>query len=311
MKSKDFMEQLDLSNPFRAPILYIPETRSTMEEAREYVSRCAAGQDETGVCDGTAIVTGFQSRGRGRISSRSWESPPGQSILTTLVFNRGKTGGNYASDRPPSLESGKPESGKQETYNVETLLPVFSIILALSVVRYLQGRYGLEAEIKWPNDVMVGGRKISGILCEVSAHFVYAGIGINCLQRSFATKHGGSEELEGSEELGESVTSVRRETGWAVDPAAVDPVEEVPHLLYYIKAVLEQSARGGDPVGEAEKILYRRGERVSLVEGLPEGGRVLEGRLEGLSESGALLLRTRNGDVHSLVSGEFSFRPRQ
>ncbi|MFO7848811.1 MAG: hypothetical protein R6V67_02515, partial [Spirochaetia bacterium] len=78
----EHMKELKLSNPFQAPVFYVPETESTMEEARAYVRRCAAGgeradesaderegcPDKRGISDGTTIVTGFQSGGRGRIS---------------------------------------------------------------------------------------------------------------------------------------------------------------------------------------------------------------------------------------------------
>ena len=108
-------------------------------------------------------------------------------------------------------------------------------------------------------------------------------------------------------------TSVRLEADMAVDS---DPRNEVPHLLEELRRVVGgtpyASSDAVDIIGEAERRLYRRGERIRLIEGDPESGMPHEGILEGLGTDGALLIRTEEGEgegeLHSIISGEFSIR---
>jgi biotin-(acetyl-CoA carboxylase) ligase len=97
------------------------------------------------------------------------------------------------------------------------------------------------------------------------------------------------------------MTSIRMETG-----VELDPLREFSYLLKEIHRVFGESTDFA--VGEAERRLYRRGRRVSIVEGHPEGGAVLVGVLEGLGTDGTLLLRTDEGELHRIVSGEYSLQ---
>lgn len=103
---------------------------------------------------GTTVLAGAQTRGRGR-RGRRWVAGPGQSLLLSMVTR-------------PATAAGA----------------VLSLRLGLAAARAVEERTGLAVGIKWPNDLLVDGRKIAGVLCEAMTEgdrlaFVVAGIGIN------------------------------------------------------------------------------------------------------------------------------------
>ncbi|MEC9445286.1 MAG: biotin--[acetyl-CoA-carboxylase] ligase, partial [Chloroflexota bacterium] len=108
-------------------LLYYPELSSTMDEA----ARLGEGNTE----EGAVVVAEIQSAGRGR-QGRSWISQPGN-LLVSVLFR-------------PSLEK----------------LPFISIIGGIAAARAVRKVTGLDIKIKWPNDLMIDGRKAAGILAE-------------------------------------------------------------------------------------------------------------------------------------------------
>jgi len=134
---------------------------------------------ERGAADGTVVVADTQTAGRGR-RGRVWQDEPGDSLLTSVIV-------------------------RSQLRVVD--LPKLSLAAALAVAEAIEATTGLRARLKWPNDVLVNGRKLAGILLEsriVAEPVVVAGIGINLRQRSFP------------EELAQTATSVGLEAGRAV-----------------------------------------------------------------------------------------------
>ena len=142
----------DLLLPYEFPDLeqrihYFPEISSTMDAARELAKK--------GAKEGTIVIAETQTRGRGRLS-REWLSPEG-GIYFTLVL-RPRISPAYA--------------------------PRINLMAAVAVAATIRKLFGLKAELKWPNDVLIKGRKVCGILAEMDAemdvvNFVNVGIGIN------------------------------------------------------------------------------------------------------------------------------------
>jgi BirA family biotin operon repressor/biotin-[acetyl-CoA-carboxylase] ligase len=137
--------------------------------------RHAAALAASGALDGTAVVADTQTHGRGR-RGRVWVDTPGASLLVSIVLRT-------------SLPLAR--------------VPTLSIAAGVAVAEALIESAGVEARLKWPNDVLVGGRKIAGVLLERHGDVVILGIGINVGQ-TFA---------EG--DLTDRATSVRREGGRA------------------------------------------------------------------------------------------------
>jgi BirA family biotin operon repressor/biotin-[acetyl-CoA-carboxylase] ligase len=116
-----------------------------------------------GAADGTVVIADYQASGRGR-RGRAWEAAPGQSLLSTILV------------RPPLPPA---------------QWPAYSLVAAVAVAETLARTAALAARLKWPNDVLIAGRKIAGILLEsrvvdqTSPPVVAVGVGINLAQRAF------------------------------------------------------------------------------------------------------------------------------
>jgi BirA family biotin operon repressor/biotin-[acetyl-CoA-carboxylase] ligase len=128
-------------------IHYFPEIDSTMDAARELAKE--------GAEEGTIVIAEVQTRGRGRLS-REWLSPEGGIYFTVIL--RPRISPAYA--------------------------PRINLMAAVAVAATIRKLFGLKAELKWPNDVLVAGKKVCGILAEMDAemdvvNFVNVGIGIN------------------------------------------------------------------------------------------------------------------------------------
>ena len=135
-------------------VVYFPQTDSTNLQAK------AAG--EAGSPHGSLFVTDRQSAGRGR-RGRAWESPEGENIYMTLLLRP---------EFPPERAS------------------MLTLVMALAAAEGIETVCGREVGIKWPNDLVLKGKKICGILTEMSAevdyiHYVVIGVGINVNQDTF------------------------------------------------------------------------------------------------------------------------------
>ncbi|MCX6009508.1 MAG: biotin--[acetyl-CoA-carboxylase] ligase, partial [Chloroflexi bacterium] len=126
-------------------LYYYNRLSTTMETAKELAKK--------GTAEGTVIIADTQTAGRGRLG-RAWLSPEG-SLAMSLILK-------------PSLDN----------------LPQLVMIASLAVVRTIKKVAGIEAQIKWPNDILIKGKKICGILIENEVkgdrvNFAIIGIGIN------------------------------------------------------------------------------------------------------------------------------------
>jgi BirA family biotin operon repressor/biotin-[acetyl-CoA-carboxylase] ligase len=116
-----------------------------------------------GAEDRTVVVADYQASGRGR-RGRTWEASPGQSLLCTILVH-------------PRLPPAQ--------------WPAYSLVAAVAVAETLARTAALAARLKWPNDVLIAGRKIAGILLEsrivgnASTAVIAIGVGINLAQRAF------------------------------------------------------------------------------------------------------------------------------
>ncbi len=215
-----------------------------------------------GTPEGTVFLAEEQTAGRGR-GANTWESPRSTGIYCSVIL------------RPPLAPSD---------------VLVLSLAAGLAVqasIRQIDGR--VNADLKWPNDVLIEGKKVCGILTEMNAEatqvrFIVVGIGINVNQTSFP------------EELG--AISLRQATGseWS-------RVELVAALLKSLDREYQSLLQSG---GARESILRRFAENSSWVRGkavrIDESGSPLAGITEGLDERGFLRLRTGHG-LQTVLSG--------
>jgi BirA family biotin operon repressor/biotin-[acetyl-CoA-carboxylase] ligase len=239
------MEQLPVRNPFPgAASFYLLETTSTMDDAKKLV--------RLGFPPGSVVAAGSQSAGRGRFPDRVWEAEGEANLLATLILAR-----------------------------EAALLPGFPLRMGLALCRAvdlfcLQSGYYPPSppELKWPNDVLIGDRKLAGILCEATAEATFAGFGVNINQRSFPGA------------LAAKATSLVQALGLGETAPPLDRFRLLELVLDQISLVLAETGWKE----EAEALLWKRGERVRFQEGLPESNSIVEGRILGISPEGALLI---------------------
>jgi BirA family transcriptional regulator, biotin operon repressor / biotin---[acetyl-CoA-carboxylase] ligase len=219
---------------------------------------------EGGAPAGTTVVADEQLSGRGRVG-RSWSSPAGLGVWVSLV------------SRPPSL----PRPG---------LLP---LLVGLEVARALDAFAGPGAvRLKWPNDVLLGGRKLGGILCEATwaegaPAFVVIGVGVNVQHRVD----------DFPEEIREVATSLR------IAGASASLLEVASRLVPALRALTANEADLAPAaladLGARDAL---RGRRVTVTD--PATGALLgRGTAAGIAPDGALLLRDEDGTLRPLRSG--------
>lgn len=234
-------------------IVVLEETDSTNEEAKR--------QGAAGAPDGTLCLAERQTGGKGRLG-RSWSSPPGAGVWMSLLL--------------------RPQLAPQEA----TLL---TLIAGLSVCRAIRRLTGCGAMIKWPNDIVIGRKKVCGILTELAAdmeqiHYVVVGIGVNA----------NLSEFEG--ELKKKATSLLLETGEKIDRAALIRAVLEEFEACYDRFVTDLTA---DFITPYEKLCVSLNRQVSVI----RGGREITGQSIGLSKEGKLLIQT-DGGIVEIGSGE-------
>ncbi len=242
-------------------IYFFPRLDSTNQEAQQQARR--------GAGEGTAILADAQSRGKGRLG-RPWESPPGINLYVSLVL--------------------RPEISPARA-------PQLTLMAGVAVCRALFKVSGLDARLKWPNDVLVRGRKVAGILAEMEAEsgrvvFVVLGVGINVNWRE--------EDMPSF--LRATATSLRSEVGKEISRASVageifDELED--WYAEFLKEGFSPRLRE-----EWNRLSWINGKRVTVT--LPDGA--VSGEALGLDRNGALLLVDEQGKTHHLVAGDVSLR---
>lgn len=131
-------------------VAIIPRVRSTHEIGRKVVAECVENEIDL---PSAVVIAREQLNGRGR-GSRSWSSPFGKGIYSTIFFS-------CTSER----------------------LALLPLEIAVSLCNFLRDTFGVEAKVKWPNDILVDGKKLAGILAEARVRenlaYVLIGIGVN------------------------------------------------------------------------------------------------------------------------------------
>ena len=244
---------------FPVPLIHINETNSTNNYLQSLCS-------EQKVEELTVVVADFQTSGRGQ-RGNSWESDPGKNLLfSTVIF-------------PEFLEARRQF--------------LISQVISLAIKEELD-TYTTDISIKWPNDIVINGKKICGILTEMSAQFDYInhiviGIGINVHNESFP------------EELQDHAGSLLLECGKRVHRA--DLIEAFLEEFERLYAIYLQTEDLSALQEEYDQLLVNRGRQVRVLD--PK--EPFEGKAMGITKKGELIVDT--WESRKLVSsGEVSVR---
>lgn len=269
-------------NIFKPDIIHFKQTDSTNNRAKLYAVN--------GCCDRTLFVADRQINGKGR-RGRNWLSDAGCGLWMSLLLR-------------PDL---KPEKASMLTLVTalavaETLENVVASendetleIGTPSAVRQYQVKEGFNCSIKWPNDIVVNGKKVCGILTEMgtdkgSIDYVVIGIGINVNIKRMP------------DSISETATSLYLETD--IEYQREDIIAEFVKVFEkYYKKFLENCSLKGILENYNNKLINR--ERQVRV--LGTGGELV-GEALGIDETGALLVRTKDNHIENIVAGEVSVR---
>ena len=242
-----------------AHLSYQEETTSTNALAK------VAG--EGGAPHGSLYVADMQTAGRGR-RGRAWTSPPGTNVYYSIMLRP-----SFAPDRASML----------------------TLVMARSVACAIEKTTGLRTGIKWPNDIVINGKKVCGILTEMSAeqdyiHYVVIGVGINVGLQEFPR------------ELLDKATSLQAESGENVSRG-----ELIQHCMECFEEDYECFAQAGDLSGLLDsynQMLLNRDREVRVLD--PRGE--YTGTARGINERGELLVKLADGTVAKVYAGEVSVR---
>lgn len=212
--------------------------------------------------EGFLVLAEQQTSGRGRFQ-RAWLSPPGSSILLSVLV------------RPPTPHA--------------ALLPA---LLGLAAAEAIEQTTGLRARLKWPNDLLVDGRKTGGVLVESRLRgersTVVGGIGINV---NFDPQH-----VPG---LPETATSLSQAVGHTIDRRAL-----LGALLERMDARYDRLLAGDDLIAPWRERLETLGKTVEV----RTGDRVVRGQALDVDRVGRLLVRLPGGALEALAAGEVTLQ---
>ena len=239
------------AGPGQTGLLYLDQTGSTNTWAREHLSLLG---------DLDAVYTTDQTKGRGRLG-RTWENARGDGLYYTILVRR------------PLADP--------------LALPLLASVAA---ARALKELFGLDCQIKWPNDLLVEGRKVCGILCELVPEGILCGIGINLRQSPEFFVRAGLP-------YGGSVYGL---TGVMPGPDAAQTLALLLADHGFAPLMEEFAVRGFAAIREEYRAAcVNLGRPVEF-----DGGR---GIARDLDEQGRLLVRTETGET-AVFTGEVSVR---
>ena len=256
LQAEELLSRLGKTRVIGRDIHVFKETTSTNDVIEKFA--------RDGLKEGVVVFAESQTRGRGRLG-RKWVSPAHKGLWFSVLLT--------------------PNLAPQEITQI-------TVASATALRRAIQSQTGLRAEIKWPNDILLNGKKVAGILTELHAEldrvqYVILGIGIdvNLTTADFPA------------DVRKIATSLKLELGNAVSRAdlAVAVLRELD--VDYGRVVSQKFTTLAD---EWEKHCSTLGREVTI----RLGARQVRGRAESLAEDGALLLRTDHGHLERIIGGD-------
>lgn len=235
------------------------------EECMDSTNTRARLIGEENVMNGTVVVARKQTAGRGR-RGRNWISPEGNCYFSILI---------------------RPEMRVENA-------SMLTLVTALALAQTVKDVTELETQIKWPNDVVVNGRKLCGILTESSIDidglkYVVIGVGVNANQKEFEP------------EIESMATSIALQIGRDVDCAHL-----IGEFLNCFENVLDVFLKTEDMsvlMEQYNRLLVNRDREVRIIDRNERIGVAI-----GINKRGELLIQGKDGSIEAIISGEVSVR---
>jgi len=240
-------------------IYYYSQVTSTNSIAKENLKN--KGKKDR-LPEGTVFIAEVQTQGRGRLG-RTWYSPPGGVWLTIVLFP-----------------------------NIEPIhIAKITLVTAVILVRTIKDLFGIDIQIKWPNDLLLESKKISGILTEMAAEsdridYLLVGIGINA----------NTKKDEFPEDTRTQLISLQEILGKPI-PRIKLVQELLENFEKYYKKIQQKSFKL--ILDEWKKNSHTLGRNVII----ETGGKIISGKAVDLTPEGALIIRKDNGEFVHILSG--------
>lgn len=263
---------------FGEPLYFYPAIGSTND--------AAARLAEAGAPEGTTVVAEEQTAGRGR-SGRSWFSAPGAGLYVSVIIRPD------AASTVPGGSFRKMGSGT-EFHILPSEIGLLTLAAGVALATAVREATGLQPNIKWPNDLLCGHRKLAGILAEASAtgaglDAIVVGFGINVRQVAYPA------------DLADRATSIEAELGRPIDRGLL-----LARALARLSAVREALRRG-----ETAAVLDQWRRLAPSAAGRPVSWTGTAGERRGITagidQDGALLVDT-DGARERIIAGEVIWR---
>jgi BirA family biotin operon repressor/biotin-[acetyl-CoA-carboxylase] ligase len=243
-------------NTIGTPLHFFPSAESTNLRAFKL-----AGE---GASEGTALVADSQTHGRGRMQ-RTWLSPPAVNLYTSLILR-------------PALAA--------------AISSPLTIMAGVAVAELLAGYCPQQVRLKWPNDVLVNNKKVSGILTEIKTtgkevEFVIIGIGINI----------NMQKNDFSPPLDEIATSLKIEMG-----KTIDRVELTVKLYEKIEKFYQLLLR--ERIEPIRELWLSYAQLLNKHVEVTFGGEVYQGMVTGMDDAGALIISSERGEQRRVIAGD-------
>ena len=240
-------------------LVFYEETDSTNLDAKKLALE--------GAEHGTLVVADMQTAGRGR-RGRTWISPAGESVYMSLLLR-------------PQCKPGQASA--------------LTLVMALAVLEAIKELKPQNCGIKWPNDIVMSGKKICGILTEMcmkktDIDYVVIGVGVNANQSSFA------------EEIADTATSIFQQIGEKIDRAWL-----IRRIMHHFEQAYAEFEKTWDLTGLIEpynRYLLNKDRQVRVLDPKEE----YEGTALGINAQGELLVRKQDGELTEVYAGEVSVR---
>ena len=237
------------------PTLYHPSVSSTMDAAKKAIAN--------GAHEGLVILADEQTAGRGRLG-REWVSPPDSSLMLSIIL-----------------------------YPKMAQLQRLTMAACIAIARCVEDVAYLETSIKWPNDVLIGGKKVSGVLVESDVagdkvNYAIVGMALNV-----------NLDVECHPEIADIATSLKHELG-----LHFSRLDVLASLLGAFEAVYTDLSHGEPIENEWRRRLGTIGNKVTV----RNGDAVRDGVAEDVDADGNLLLRRPDGSLETISAGDVTLR---
>jgi len=239
-----------------------------------YQVTCASTQPiahqmaQAGAPDGSVVLCEEQTSGKGRLA-RAWSSAQGKGIWMSVIVRP---------DIPP------------------TKAPQFTLVAAVAVTRAIEEVAGVRAEIKWPNDLLINGKKCTGILTELQTDIdrvqaIILGIGVNVNQ----------QQADFPEEIQSLATSIRMVNGQPVDRAKL-VARILQHLEIYSDMYVKHGFAPLKILWESYSCTLGRRIKATMIH------QQIEGMALGITDEGILQVKTDDGQIHGIYSADIEIQ---